>query len=138
MESSGITMMWNAPIRTFVVCSAWLLPLGCQDGTAVQSRPVEPAVVSAGTPARRVAATGRVEGWREADVTAKLRGRILRFEYDEGDRVEAGAVVVRLEDLDLRSRVRGAEARATEAARILERTRALRAGGIASASMKRG
>jgi RND family efflux transporter MFP subunit len=67
-------------------------------------------------------------------VTSKLRGRIVRFEYDEGDEVQADAPVVRLEDRDLRTRVRGAEARAGEAARVLKRTRALRGKGIASES----
>jgi membrane fusion protein (multidrug efflux system) len=83
---------------------------------------------------REVAVTGRVEGWREADVTSKLPRRIVRFAYDEGDRVEAGAAVVQLEDRDLRTRVRGAAARAEEARRALERTRALHERGIASAS----
>jgi RND family efflux transporter MFP subunit len=87
-----------------------------------------------GAAPRRVAATGRVEGWREADVASKLPGRILRFEFEEGDRVDAGAPVVRLEDRDLRTRVRGAEARAQETRRALERMRALQEKGITSTS----
>jgi RND family efflux transporter MFP subunit len=95
---------------------------------------VAPAGGAARSASRQVSVTGRVEGWREADVTSKLPGRIVRFAYDEGDLIEAGAPITHLEDRDLRTRVRGAAARAAEAERVLERTRALSERGVASAS----
>ncbi len=85
-------------------------------------------------PGGRVTATGRVEGWREADVTSKLPGRILAIAYGEGDEIEANAAVAQLEDGDLRARVRKAEARAADAGLTLRRMRALRADTIISAS----
>jgi RND family efflux transporter MFP subunit len=110
---------------------------GCYEGPADAVRPdvaapVPPSAGSSG--AARVAATGRVEGWREADVTSKLPGQIVRFVFDEGDRVEADAAVVQLEDRDLRARVRAAAVRAKETKRRLERVRALREQGVAPAS----
>jgi RND family efflux transporter MFP subunit len=83
---------------------------------------------------RRVVATGRIEGWREADVISKLPGRIERFDLEEGDEVEAGAPVVWLERRDLAARLREAEARAEETALALARIRALRAERIVAAS----
>jgi HlyD family secretion protein len=117
-----------------VVLSVWPLAAGCDVQSPHEPDPQGGGVAAARASVRRIAATGRVEGWREADVVSKLPGRILRFEYNEGDDVEAGAAVVRLEDGDLRARVRVAAARTREAARALRRTTALRAKAIVSAS----
>ena len=126
--------MWKFPICGLVLCSVSVLALACHGTDGGPTRGEEAIAATGPAPPRRVAATGRVEGWREADVTSKLPGRVLSFEYAEGDDVEADAPVVRLEDLDLRSRVRKVEARAAEAALTLKRMRALRADGIVSAS----
>jgi RND family efflux transporter MFP subunit len=112
-----------------ILSSCMLAVPGCDHGGAPRraeseaAAAVEPLGSLTGP---RVAATGRVEGWREADVTSKLPGRILRYAYGEGDQVAAGAAVVQLEDRDLRTRVRAAEARTLEAKRALERLRTLR------------
>jgi len=121
--------MWNPPLGR-VLCSAWLLVAGCQTaaGGAGASADSSPA------PHHPVMATGRVEGWREADVASKLPGRVLRFECAEGDEVAVGAPVVQLEDLDLQARVRAAAASARQAQLDLARMRALRAQAIVSAS----
>jgi RND family efflux transporter MFP subunit len=125
--------------RTLSLAGAWLALCAC--GSAEPGPPPvsarEPAAaagVAALPDGPRVVANGRIEGWQEADVAAKLPGRIVRFEADEGDRVAAGASVVQLEDRDLRARVRAAEARAREAKRVLERVRALREQGVESPS----
>ena len=88
--------------------------------------PAQPAAM------RRIRATGRVEGWREADVASKIPGRIVRFDPEENQVVQRGAPVVELESGDLRARVRAARAAATEAERELGRVRALRGRGVAS------
>jgi RND family efflux transporter MFP subunit len=126
--------MNKLPSFVLVLCSGWLLIQGCQ-GTADGSNPPDVAGATAGhQSARHVVATGRVEGWREANVTSKLPGRILHFDHSEGDEIDADAPVVRLEDLDLQARVREATARATEAALDLARIRALKANAVVSAS----
>ena len=124
--------MNKLPSYVRVLCSGWLLLQGCQ-GTADGSNPPD-AGSAAAARARHVVATGRVEGWREANVTSKLPGRILHFDYSEGDEVDADAPVVRLEDRDLQARVREAAARANEAALDLRRVRALKAKAVVSSS----
>jgi RND family efflux transporter MFP subunit len=125
--------MWKRTVFKFALGSLALLCAACGDDAGRESPDVGAMAAVPAAPAR-VIATGRVEGWREADVTSKLPGRIVRFEYEEGDGIEAGAPVVRLEDRDLRARLRGAEARAAEAARSLRRTRALSKKGFAASS----
>ena len=122
--------MWKRRILWRVLCSGWILAAGCHTAAGGAGASAE----ATGAPVHRVTATGRVEGWREADVAAKLPGRVLRFEYKEGDEVAAGAPVVQLEDLDLQARVRAAAASATQAKLEFIRMRALRAQAIVSAS----
>jgi RND family efflux transporter MFP subunit len=119
-------------LRSFarLLCSGALVALACDAGSPAARAPAAGAVPVPA--ASRVAASGRVEGWREADVASKLPGRVLRFAYEEGDTIEAGATVVQLEDRDLRTRVRAAEVRAREAKRELVRLRALRERGVAA------
>jgi RND family efflux transporter MFP subunit len=113
----------------------WLLVLvaaaGCEDGLGRADAPPAAPVTA---PPVRVVATGRIEGREEADVASKLPGRVLRFDLEEGDRVEEGAPVVVLEHGDLEARVRLAEARARKAALELARLRALRTDGVVAAS----
>ncbi len=95
------------------------------------------AAAAANTPlesTRHVVATGRLEGWREADVISKIPGRIVSITYEEGDVIEADAPVVRLESQDLDARVHDAAARNTNAQQALARTRTLRGEAIVSAS----
>jgi len=72
-------------------------------------------------PTGRVFATGRVEGFTEADVASKISGRVAAYLHEEGDEVGAGEPVVHLEDGDLVARVRAAEARARLARLAFER-----------------
>jgi RND family efflux transporter MFP subunit len=103
-------------IARLVLSSAVLLACGCgqrEEVTTVHAiRPL---------PRGRVFATGRIEGFTEADVASKISGRVAAYLYGEGDEVEAGAAVVRLEDHDLDARVREAAARARQARLALER-----------------
>jgi RND family efflux transporter MFP subunit len=113
------------------LCSAWvvLIVAGCRTNSAGESDALASQV-----PATRVLASGRVEGWQEADVASKLPGRVLSFVYGEGDEVEKDAPVVQLEDRDLRTAVRQAEARVVESAAMLRRMRTLAAEGTVSAA----
>lgn len=124
--------MWKHLPLLSLLCSGWFVVTGCQSEAGGSGPSGGASVAALHRPS--ISATGRVEGWREADVASKLPGRIRRFECDEGDEVVAGVPVVRLEDADLRAGVREAAARATEAAHALERMRALRAQAIVSAS----
>ncbi len=122
--------MWTLRIRPLLLASVALLASAC----AHDARDAPAAAAASTRSAPRVVATGRIEGWREADVISKLPGRILRIEYEEGDTIEPEAPVVHLEDHDLEAKMHEAAAHATNAERALARLRQLRADAIVSAS----
>lgn len=110
----------STPTWRSLAAASVLLAAGCRSPAGDDS-----AVAAGPTVARRIQATGRVEGWREADVISKIPGRVLRVVHGEGDQVAEGTPVVELESRDLAARVREADARATETALDLDRLRAL-------------
>jgi RND family efflux transporter MFP subunit len=124
--------MWTLRIRLLSLASAALLASACAHDAG--DAPTAAVASTSTRPAHRVAATGRIEGWREADVISKLPGRILRIEYEEGDVIELEAPVVHLEDHDLEAKMHEAAAHATNAQQALARLRRLRADAIVSAS----
>ncbi|MBI2889900.1 MAG: efflux RND transporter periplasmic adaptor subunit [Nitrospirae bacterium] len=85
--------------------------------------------VERGTIRKTVVATGRVEGWRMADVSARVPGRIETYLKAEGDSVEEAEPVVLLERADFMARLKEALAGEKLARLTLERTRALRSRG---------
>ncbi|AUM00327.1 HlyD family secretion protein [Pseudothauera hydrothermalis] len=69
------------------------------------------------------AGNGRLEA-TEVDVATKIAGRLAELAPREGDWVEAGAVVGRLDADDLRAQLRAAEAQAVQAQKAAEGARA--------------
>lgn len=131
--------------RAFVLASAAVLLVGC-DGAAGTSdtseRPpvvVETAVVAAEDVDVIVEAVGSLEADQRIEVKARRAGRIESLPAREGERVEAGTALVRLDDRDLVARVAQAKAavaeaevRTASAERAFERSAALIGKGIAS------
>jgi multidrug efflux pump subunit AcrA (membrane-fusion protein) len=72
--------------------------------------PVVLATVERGAVRGGVLYTGSVAAYTEEDVYPRVMGRILEMPVYPGDQVRAGQVVARLDDLELTSRVREAEA----------------------------
>jgi RND family efflux transporter MFP subunit len=72
--------------------------------------PVELAPVERGPMAGAVVYTGSVAPLSEEDIYPRVTGRILEIPVYPGDAVRAGQVVARLDDVELSSRVREAEA----------------------------
>ncbi|MCH2220460.1 MAG: biotin/lipoyl-binding protein, partial [Dechloromonas sp.] len=66
---------------------------------------------------------GRLEA-TEVDVATKIAGRLAELGPREGDWVEAGAVVGRLDADDLRAQLRAAQAQVLQAQRAVDQTRA--------------
>ncbi|MBU6229380.1 MAG: HlyD family efflux transporter periplasmic adaptor subunit [Cyanobacteria bacterium REEB459] len=56
-----------------------------------------------------IALSGRIEG-HETNLAAKVGGRVVKISVEEGDRVQAGAVVARLEDTQLQAQLAAARA----------------------------
>lgn len=75
-------------------------------GTSV-SYVTEPATRGALTVT--VVATGTVQPTRQVEVSSELSGTLIAVEADYNDRVEAGAVLARLDDTKLRAQVTNAE-----------------------------
>ncbi len=72
--------------------------------------PVELAAVERGPMAGAVVYTGSVAPLSEEDIYPRVMGRIIEMSVYPGDAVRAGQVVARLDDVELSSRVREAEA----------------------------
>jgi multidrug efflux pump subunit AcrA (membrane-fusion protein) len=77
--------------------------------------PVTLAVVERGTVRGSVTYTGSVAAFAEEDVYPRVTGRIVEMALYPGDPVKAGQTVARLDDVELISRVREAEAAAVSA-----------------------
>jgi RND family efflux transporter MFP subunit len=77
--------------------------------------PVVLAEVTQGPVRGTVTYTGSVAAYNEEDVYPRVTGRIVEMPVYPGDRVTPGQVVARLDDAELSSRVREAEASATGA-----------------------
>lgn len=77
----------------------------------------------AGLPAGFASGNGRLEA-TEVDVATKIAGRLAELGPREGDLVEAGAVVARLDVDDLRAQLRAAEAQALQAQKAVDEARA--------------
>ena len=90
-----------------------LLLSACQkreETVAVQPRPIRTMTVEkseAGTP---VSATGRIEAKDEVNLAFRIGGRLLENKLRQGDRVEAGQVIARLEPQNEQNTLRSAEA----------------------------
>lgn len=126
-----------------------LLPLalgGCfERAEASLDQSVRPVLTTRVQPAQEAMARqypGLVRPRREADIGFRAGGRIVAREVDVGARVAAGQVLARLDDADIALGVRAAaadlasaEANAALTAAEAGRSRALAAGGWASASV---
>lgn len=97
----------------------WVLALAVLAGGAYyiyQHRP-------AGLPAGFASGNGRLEA-TEVDVATKIAGRLAELGPREGDWVESGSVVGRLDADDLRAQLRAAEAQMVQAQKAVDETRA--------------
>jgi RND family efflux transporter MFP subunit len=133
--------------------AAWyafpLIPLRDQGGEGASAQPLPPASPPAGSEPRNatsLVASGYVIARRKATIAAEVTGKVVEVFVDEGNVVEAGQVVARLDsilaekDLALaRSRTDAAEAAVgaiaadlRDAERILRRTEALSQKNFAS------
>ncbi len=76
------------------------------EGTAVRMEPVK-----AGTLVETVSAPGTVEPISKVDISAEVSARIVEIPFPEGKRVTKGAVVLRLDDRDLKAALAATESR---------------------------
>lgn len=86
---------------------------------------VEVAVVERDAVSHAVVRTGTLRARREVRIHTQEEGSIVEFPYFEGDRVEAGAVVARLDDDLMRAQLDRARATLQQAEADVERLRRL-------------
>jgi multidrug efflux system membrane fusion protein len=99
-------------------------PTKSHDVTAV--RPAREKAVQA------VYATGTVEASRMIAIAPRVGARLISLEVDEGQAVEAGQILARLEDADIRENLNELEARAALAQKELRRAQSLAKTGAIS------
>jgi membrane fusion protein (multidrug efflux system) len=134
--------MWRIPM--LVLC---LVPLcGCGDGQSdaapAESAPPVPVHVEkvrADPGGKVIVVSGIVEAASRIELAFRVEGFVDRFHVDEGDRVEAGAVIAELDRDVIEREVRlgratheRASAEAEQAGRVFERQRKLLASDTAS------
>jgi RND family efflux transporter MFP subunit len=139
----SISSFQNAPVsarRTLALAAPLLLlGVGACGGEAPAAEPgrggrpatpVETDTVIVGPIAREITIPGTVEAIRTVGVNAQVSGAILEMNVEEGDRVEQGEVMARLDDRELRAQLRAAQASFEVGQAAYERARALLDAGI--------
>ncbi len=97
------------------------------------ARPVKTFVVGE-TSGRVLRWPGVVQAAEHAELSFEVPGKLVALSVTEGQKVEAGQVIARLDDRDLRAQLLGAQARLRQARVEHDRTRELGAKGIVSAA----
>jgi membrane fusion protein (multidrug efflux system) len=87
---------------------------------------VELAVAEAGTMRERIEAVGTTLARQAVDIVSMTSGRVAEIDFSPGTQVEAGAVLVRLDDAAERAAVAEAQAGLREAELALDRAKKLR------------
>jgi membrane fusion protein (multidrug efflux system) len=117
-----------------------LLLSACQQGDSTaeeEKEEVPPVPVETGTPVRGdvlavYSGTAPIEAFAEADVIAKVEGEIREVLVEEGDEVEEGQVLARLDGDRLRLELNESSARLRKMQRDFERNKDLREQGLLS------
>jgi len=148
LSSTPLLGGMRAPVPLLPTLALTLAVGACSDGgEAAQApgaggstaMPVEIAVVRTDTVLQEVRSVGSLEAEARVTVRAETSGRVLALEAREGSRVQAGAVLVRLDAAKLQAELDVAEAAEARAetekqnlSRQLERNRDLLAQGAIS------
>ncbi len=92
---------------------AWLsvvaLPLAAQ-ATGEQASPVTAATVRGDTVRLEISGVGSLRAAESITIRPEIAGRVLSIEVEEGQAVEAGAVLVRLDDKEFRAQLEATRA----------------------------
>ena len=121
-----------AALRLAAIC-AGLAACGAPEPAA--DEPVRAARIEAARPAQSAAVrefVGRVEARLSVDLAFQVGGRLSEFPVSEGEIIEAGSVVARLESQDFERALREARVQLQQASQNLERVQTLHERGIAA------
>lgn len=119
--------MKTAPIALLAAAGIALAACGSSEPPAA-ARPAGPALATAAADLREVdlttSAEAVVEAVRQSTVAAQVSGRIVDIRFDVGDRVEKGAVILRIDERAASQAVAASEAQVREAEASLANARA--------------
>jgi membrane fusion protein (multidrug efflux system) len=129
-----------------VVLAGSLAALGCGGGEETvedMTRPVVVSPVAVSTVEERIEGSGELKAKERAVIASEVDGVVTELTVDEGERVEAGAVLLEVDPekralavANVRAMQRDAQAALAEAEREAVRIRKLHEGGIASDSAR--
>lgn len=115
-------LLWSSWPRRLAVAAVALLA-ALLVARLVRGREVPAYLVEARPLVQRVVATGRVRAPARVTLASLVLGRVRQVAVREGDRVEAGQLLLKLDDAEPGAALRQAEARVAEAAARLEQVR---------------
>lgn len=127
-------------LNVILFCSL-LLPLGCggseetANATAEKPEKVVPVSIEVVQPSdlqETFTLPAGLEAWEDIVVSAEIAGPVRRFEYQEGERVSAGAVLLEIDPETVQSNLARDEENYKVSKRKLERYRDLSAEGLVS------
>jgi membrane fusion protein (multidrug efflux system) len=131
----------NHSLRSFPILLMTLLAAGCGQGDPAKpekgkaaggTHRVEAVAVAQASGAMLQTAPGTLIARRSVRVLSQEEGRIAAMPWEVGDHVEAGAVLVRLDDVLLRAQLDKAQAEAAKARADMQRIQKLAGGKLAS------
>lgn len=96
--------------------------------------PIDFAVAELGTAARSVSATGTIQPIRAVGINSQLSGALTSVHVEEGNAVQAGAVLARLDSREVEAQLASAEASLELARRTAQRSEQLREQQIVTAA----
>ena len=110
---------------------------GADNGNKDEEEEVPPVPVETSTPIRGdvyavYSGTAPIEAFAEADVIAKVEGEVREILFEEGDEVQQGQVLARLDGDRLRLELNESRARLNKMRRDFERNKELREKGLLS------
>lgn len=102
------------PTHAIWVAAALLVAFGTY-AWMIRGKPVDMVLVTQGPMVQSVVTSGRIDSVARVDITSQTTARIESILVNEGDVVQAGAVLVRLRDDEAVANLEAAQAIATEA-----------------------
>ena len=108
-------MRWVGIAMVAAVAATWL---GCgEEETAAPEvvRPIKILEIGGGSSAVRREYPGTIAAGQRAEMSFEVAGKLLELPHAEGDTVEAGTLLARLDDRDYRARLDRAQANANNA-----------------------
>jgi RND family efflux transporter MFP subunit len=125
-------------VAGLVLFSVWLFSACAKARVEETETPVPVTTVQAQAVqvSQTISVSGLLAAKKQVKLAFKIGGQVESFNFDEGDRVAAGAVIAQLDETEIRAQVQQAEATHAKVSRDLDRVRKLHAEKIATASQQ--